>query len=207
MCPNNVRYNKQTLLSRRIFKLTYCFSHYKQYLCKVGGNMEKNDKLSESLEDYLEVILDLESERKVARAKDIAEKMKVQRGSVTSALKKLGEKGLINYEPYSFITLTENGKTIANEIAHRHSVLKDFLLKVLQVDKETAELTACRMEHAIDKESLEKLLSFFDFIHNCPRAGQDWIKAFVNYCSDGNLESKKCESCIDECNQQLKTLS
>ena len=83
---------------------------------KSGGNMEKNNKLSESLEDYLEVILDLESERKVARAKDIAEKMKVQRGSVTSALKKLEEKGLINYEPYSFITLTEKGKTIADEI-------------------------------------------------------------------------------------------
>ena len=68
--------------------------------------MKKNDELSESLEDYLEIILQLEQSQKVARAKDIATRMEVQRGSVTSALKNLKEKKLINYEPYSFITLT-----------------------------------------------------------------------------------------------------
>ncbi len=68
--------------------------------------MNKKTELSKSLE----VILDLEKIQKVARAKDIAEKMGVQRGSVTSALKNLEEKNLINYEPYSFITLTPEGK-------------------------------------------------------------------------------------------------
>ena len=57
--------------------------------------MAKNTKLSESLEDYLEVILALELTKKVARAKDIAENMGVKSGSVTSALKNLEEKGMI----------------------------------------------------------------------------------------------------------------
>ena len=90
--------------------------------------MQKNIELSESLEDYLEIILNLEQAQKVARAKDIAAKMGVQRGSVTSALKSLKEKKLINYEPYSFVTLTPQGKKLAKEITRRHAVLKDFLL-------------------------------------------------------------------------------
>lgn len=161
--------------------------------------MKKSDELSESLEDYLEVILKLEQSQKVARAKDIAERMEVQRGSVTSALKNLKEKKLINYEPYSFITLTPKGKKLAKEITHRHAVLRDFLLMILQLDEETAELTACRMEHVIDNKSLEKLLFFFDFIYKCPRTGKDWVEAFLDYCSSGKLDREKCERCIDDC--------
>ena len=92
-------------------------------------------ELSESLQGYLEVILELEGLKKVARAKDIADRLDIQRGSVTAALKSLEEKGLIHYQPYSFITLTDSGKTVAEEIAHRHRVLKDFLLNVLQIDE------------------------------------------------------------------------
>jgi len=57
--------------------------------------MIENNSLSESLEDYLEAILELEDASKVARAKDIADKIGVQRGSVTGALKILEEKALI----------------------------------------------------------------------------------------------------------------
>jgi DtxR family Mn-dependent transcriptional regulator len=71
--------------------------------------------LSENLEDYLETILSLEKTNKVARVKDIAEKMGVLRGSVTGALKSLVEKGFINYEPYSYITLTKKGAAIARD--------------------------------------------------------------------------------------------
>jgi DtxR family Mn-dependent transcriptional regulator len=161
--------------------------------------MKKRDELSESLEDYLEVILKLEQSQKVARAKDIAERMEVQRGSVTSALKNLKEKKLINYEPYSFITLTPKGKKLAKEITHRHAVLMDFLLMILQLDEETAESTACRMEHVIDNKSLEKLLYFFDFIYKCPRAGKDWVEAFLDDCSSGKLDREKCVRCLDDC--------
>ncbi len=159
--------------------------------------------LSESMENYLEVILALENETKVARAKDIAEKLQVQRGSVTGALKSLGEKGLINYEPYSFITLTPRGKQIATEITNRHHVLKDFLLNVLQIDAKTAEDNACRMEHAIDKKTIERLVLFIEYIHVCPRAGKDWLKSFINYCRKDESQRAECGQCIDD----LKSLN
>ncbi len=162
--------------------------------------MGKNSNLSESLEDYLEIILELESTNKVARAKDIADKMGVKRGSVTSALKNLSERGLINYEPYSFITLTPEGASLAKNVVYRHTVIKKFLVNVLQIDEATAEPTACRMEHTVDKLTLERMVSFFDFIFSCPRAGEDWIQSFMNSCSsDKTINEEKCKACIDNC--------
>lgn len=162
--------------------------------------MKQNSNLSESLEDYLEIIYELEQTNKVARAKDIADKMGVKRGSVTSALKNLGERKLINYEPYNFITLTPAGKKIAKNVTYRHKVIKNFLMKVLQIDEETAEPTACRMEHIVDKTTLERMVSFFDFIFTCPRAGEEWVQSFLNYCHAGRASNKeKCNECIKKC--------
>ena len=159
--------------------------------------MKKGRKLSESIEDYLEVILELESARKVARAKDIAEKIGVKRGSVTSALKSLGEKKLINYEPYSYITLTSEGKKIAEEIRFRHAALKYFLHKLLQIDEKTAEENACRMEHAVDKKTLDRLIRFFDFVFKCPRTGEEWLHTFMKTCGSGIPDSNICEKCME----------
>ncbi|OGP63729.1 MAG: hypothetical protein A2V65_07025 [Deltaproteobacteria bacterium RBG_13_49_15] len=170
-----------------------------------GGNVTaKNTELSESLEDYLEVIWDLEKANKVARAKDIAEKMRVQSATVTGALRNLVEKGFINYEPYSFVTLTHKGAKIAREIARKHDVLKDFLLRVLQIDAEKADETACRMEHTMDKISVNKLLKFIQFIDNCPRTGEDWVQSFMNYCATDNLDSVDCKACLNACFNQYK---
>jgi DtxR family Mn-dependent transcriptional regulator len=153
-------------------------------------------ELSESLEDYLETILELEQRQKVARAKDIAEKLKVQRGSVTGALKNLAEKGYINYAPYSYITLTPEGMTLAKEIRFRHRALKEFLIKILRIDPVTAEETACRMEHAIDQKTIERLVCFIDYIFACPRAGEQWIQSFAKYCTSKDLKQEECDRCI-----------
>lgn len=161
--------------------------------------MEEDPKLSESLEDYLEVILDLEETHKVARAKDIAEKLGIQRGSVTGALKNLEEKNLINYSPYSFITLTDRGTRIAKTITRRHHVLKDFLVKVLQLNEQTAEVTACRMEHAVDEASIDRLVSFVEYIDHCPRTGSDWIQSFLDRCKNVSKSWADCDQCIDAC--------
>ena len=155
-------------------------------------------ELSESIQNYLEVILELENKNKVARAKDIADRLGIQRGSVSGALKMLEQKGFINYAPYSFITLTKEGKRIAREVAHRHAVLKDFLLNVLQIDNETAEETACRMEHVIDKKTVERLVCFIEYVNTCPRAGKKWLESFIDFCKTDEKSRKKCQHCSYE---------
>ena len=152
--------------------------------------------LSESLENYLEVILDLERTQKVARAKEIADRLQIQPGSVTGALKNLAEKGYINYEPYSYITLTSKGRQWAEEITYRHQALSHFLLDVLKIDPATAEETACRMEHAIDKQTIDRLVRFIDYIFTCPRAGEQWIQSFAAYCASGGRKQADCDQCI-----------
>ena len=128
------------------------------------GIIMNNEKLSFNMEDYLETILLLQKEYPVARAKDIAERLNVKKSSVTNALKLLSEKKLINYDKYSYITLTDKGKKYAEEIFKTHSILKEFLIKVLEVDDDSAEANACRMEHVIDKDIIQKISMFLDFI-------------------------------------------
>jgi DtxR family Mn-dependent transcriptional regulator len=159
----------------------------------------KDYALSESLENYLEAILELEKTNKVARVKDIADKLGVLRGSVTGALKTLAEKDLINYAPYSYITLTRRGMHIASEISRRHTVIQTFLEDVLLLEPERADANACRMEHAMDKVAIDRLVQFIDYIRACPRAGDDWIQGFVNYFTHNKFDESLCKACVEKC--------
>ncbi len=166
--------------------------------------MAEKPVLTESMEDYLEAILALERLHKVARAKDIAERLAVKRGTVTGALKSLAERGLINYTPYSYITLTPQGSAIASEISRRHQVIRNFLTEVLRIPLETAETTACRMEHVVEGMVLSRLVCFIDFIHQCPRAGNDLLRSFISFCESGKLKWDECETCLDGCKDRFQ---
>ncbi len=158
--------------------------------------------LSASLEDYLEVIFHLVAEKHVARSRDIAKRLKVNRSSVTGALQSLADKGLVNYEPYEAITLTRGGNAVAKDIVRRHEVLRDFLVRVLSVDAVKADQAACRMEHVIPTPVLERLIEFVEFIEVCPRGGAKWIKGFGYHCDQG--DPKTCERCISSCLEDAK---
>jgi DtxR family Mn-dependent transcriptional regulator len=155
--------------------------------------------LSENLEDYLETILVLQKENTVARVKDIAERLGVLSGTVTSALRSLSEKKMINYKPYSFITLTNKGEKIAKEILRRHNVVKDFLQCVLLLDEEKAEENACRMEHSMDKVAVNRLVQFIEYIYSCPRTGEDWISNFNTFFAQNKIAEADCPECLNDC--------
>jgi len=163
----------------------------------------KENKLSASLEDYLEAIYHVVSEKHAARAKDIASRLKVNNSSVTGALRTLSEKGLVNYAPYDLITLTPSGNEIAKDIIRRHLALRNFFVKILCINEDTAEEAACRMEHDVPKEILDKLILFVDFLQICPRAGEELIKGFTRHCEESILTGD-CKNCIDICLKTLK---
>ena len=163
---------------------------------------ENTEGLSASLEDYLEVIFHLEQSNRVARAKDIADQMNVQRASVTGALRALAGRGLINYSPYSYITLTDSGRDIARDVIRRHKALKEFFMSTLQLGPEDAEANACRIEHAIAPQAIERLVHFLEFIKICPRTGTDWYDAFARYCKRG-LQTSDCQTCLKICMERI----
>jgi DtxR family Mn-dependent transcriptional regulator len=137
---------------------------------------KRKKPLTASLEDYLEAILRLAGEGVGARAADIAKLLRVGKSAVTAALKTLASRGLVVYEPYHPITLTDKGQQAAEEIRKRHRVVRGFLEDVLGIEAETAEANACRIEHAIDAEVLSRLDDFVEHCHaehleSHPRAG------------------------------------
>jgi len=113
-------------------------------------------KILESAENYLETILMLSHKLQHVRSVDIATELNYSKPSVSVAMKKLRENGLITVDSDGFITLTESGMEIANKMYERHSLLSDWLT-YLGVSKETALEDACRIEHVISEESFERI--------------------------------------------------
>ncbi len=159
--------------------------------------------LSASLEDYLEALYHVVKEKQAARAKDLVNIMKVTAASVTGALRMLSDKGLINYAPYDVITLTETGKKVAEDVVRRHEVLKEFLTKVLAIEELEADSAACKMEHSIPKNILERFIQFVEFVELCPRGGSKWINGFGYQCHEDN-DLQNCVKCTEEVLDNLR---
>lgn len=157
--------------------------------------MSEATALSASLEDYLEAIFHIAAEKQVARAKDIAARLGVKNSSVTGALRMLAVRGLINYAPYDLITLTPGGAVAAKEVIRRHEALRDFFVKVLNVDLKTADEGACKMEHAIPLPILERFIEFVEYVETCPSPGAKWIREF-GYTCQGVADRADCAQCV-----------
>ncbi|MDY6330095.1 iron dependent repressor, metal binding and dimerization domain protein [Fibrobacter sp. UWB7] len=122
--------------------------------------MENNHvKLSQSLEDYLEMVHMLRLANGIARVKDIAAALSVKMPSVAKAILELKKLGLVTQEPYSGVELTEEGRKAAADVLNRHILLKGFLIR-LGVSEAIADKDACSMEHILSAETLSTIEDF-----------------------------------------------
>ena len=144
--------------------------------------------LTEALEDYLEVIYKIILKKNGVRVKDIAVELKVRNPSVTSAMKALEKRGLINYEPYGIISLTKAGLDVALRVTEKHRLFKHFFMNVLGVDGAMADSTACRMEHIVPRQVYARLLQFIRYIHTADSCGGDVVAGFADYRATDVLE-------------------
>src|SRR4051812_44749639 len=140
-------------------------------------------RLSANMEDYLEAIYRIAEETGVSRVSSIAEALGVKRPSVSKALKRLQREGLVTHTPYGGAAVTVRGKQVAQAQVRSHRELTRFLERVLALSPELAEHDACLMEHAISHETVERLVSFIDFLE---RHGADTISAFRGSLGGGN---------------------
>ena len=161
--------------------------------------MQKDLKLTASQEDYLEAIYQISVEKMAARAKDISKFLGVKASSVTGALKTLSGLGLVNYAPYDLITLTEDGKVVAEDIVHRHKALKRFLVKVLGVESEEADEAACKMEHSVPKNIVNRFIKYAEYVERCPKGSITWESGFGYFCKHGCTKEDGCSHCQDNC--------
>ena len=164
---------------------------------KAGGGQGR--ELTPAMEDYLEAIYCIGQGKRVVRVKNIASRIGVTMPTVTSMLKSLNQKGFVDYEKHEYLELTPEGEKVGREINRRHQVLLSFLIDILGIDPEAADGEACRIEHGISAETMNRLVRFIGFIDRCPRTGPGWVKAFGE-CREGTPRgcSVHLKDCIEE---------
>lgn len=114
-------------------------------------------ELTPSLEDYLEAVLDLGPP---ARVSSIARRLDVAKASVTQAVQRLIDKGLVECARYGRVDLTAKGYKLARKVRARHDTLVTFLKEVLEVPGAVAERDACILEHGLSDETAERLADY-----------------------------------------------
>lgn len=130
--------------------------------------MEKNDysafniqkynsetSLSPSMEDYLEMIFRILCTERVARINRLADKLNVKASSASKMVTVLTEMGLLYYEKYGFITLTDDGFDLGKYLLYRHKTLNEFLCLVNNSEDETEQVE--KIEHFFNKKTISNI--------------------------------------------------
>lgn len=119
----------------------------------------RHNRRTELVEDYVELIADLISDRGEARQVDIAQRLGVAQPTVAKMLKRLAGDGLIQQRPYRGVFLTETGNSLAGKSRERHQIVENFLC-ALGISVETARVDAEGIEHYVSLETLNAFKAF-----------------------------------------------
>ena len=135
------------------------------------------DILTSGLEDYIEAIYIVSIKNETIKGVQLAKMLNISRASVSEALSKLVSKGLIEYKSYGNITLTKNGIILAKKVYAKHNILKIFFETVLGVNEEDAGKIACKIEHIVSQDILDKIEKLTLFCNKTP----EFLEKFKNY--------------------------
>ena len=127
------------------------------------------------VEDYLEAIYALIQSKGYARSVDIAERLNVRTPSVTGMIQKLDSMGMVHYERYRGLTLTEKGEKMARFSQQKHESITKFL-QLLGIEQKTANQDAEGIEHHVHKETLNRIEHFLNFAN----AHSNWFETFAS---------------------------
>lgn len=117
------------------------------------------ERLGKSAEDYLEAIGLLCRRHGEAQVSDIASMLQVKKPSVTAAIRRLSELGLVEYNLYAPLHLTEKGRQYADRVIHAHHVLRRFMREIAGLTSERANEAACLIEHILTYEEIQGMAS------------------------------------------------
>lgn len=112
----------------------------------------------EAEEEYLETLYEFweDDDSIIVSTSTLADALGVRQATVTGMVQRLAAKGLVDYEAYKGVSLTEQGMLIGQKVKRRHRLVECLLIDVMGFRGDAHE-AACRMEHAIDDELEETL--------------------------------------------------
>lgn len=150
--------------------------------------MSKNITLSGNVEEYLELLYKLGPSGERVSTSMISENLKIAPASATQMLKKLSDKGYVEYSPYKGAVLTENGLKIAKKVTRKHRLLERFLCDILKIKKEKIHDQACEMEHTLSDDAERALCHLLEQPNKCPG------DSVIPEC---DLKFTSCEECLE----------
>ena len=128
--------------------------------------MPETKLLTSGLEDYLEEIYIAHLNNTPLKGAELARKLNISRASVSEALSRLVAKELIKYNSYEAISLTNKGFTEAKKVYDKHHILKNFFVEVLGISADEASENACKIEHIISQNILDKMTKYTNYCKN-----------------------------------------
>jgi DtxR family Mn-dependent transcriptional regulator len=142
--------------------------------------------LSGHQEDYLRVILDLLEKEGLAKIRDISRYKDVSPASVVQMMRKLHEKKFVIYKKYGGVSLTPEGRNIAEKMGLRYEILRQFL-EILQVPEHIAKKEAYILGHHLDSMTVTQFSRFVEFATSTDHeigSSSGWEEMFKRYCND-----------------------
>ena len=141
--------------------------------------------ISKASEEYLKTMYILKKQNDNIRVTDIANKMNCTKPSVNKAINNLKENGLVNYESYGKIELTEEGEELAKKILEAYDIVYLFLKDVLNLEEDEAKKEAEKIKLAINDATINKLAQYVHKVLD------------LNDLNCGyDINKEKCRSCM-----------
>ena len=128
-----------------------------------GYNRMEQGEISHTMEDYLEMIYRHAKDGKYIRVNQLASLLNVQPPSASKMAAKLRDTGMVKFEPYGMIELTEKGEEIGSYLLHRHEVLNRLFCLINRSDDEL-ELVE-KIEHSFTGQTIRNIELFIRTIH------------------------------------------
>lgn len=148
--------------------------------------------ISKSLEEYLKTMYVLKKQNGNIRVTDVATSMNCTKASVNKAIYNLKDNGLLNYESYGTIELTEEGENLAKKILETYDIIFIFLKDVINLDSEEAEKEAEKIKLAITDETINKLAKY---VHK--------VLGLNNLDCGYDVNREKCRCCLRRTSRKI----
>ena len=140
--------------------------------------------ISKASEEYLKTMYVLKKQNGNIRVTDIAKKMNCTKPSVNKAIYNLKDNGLLNYESYGTIELTEEGENLAKKILEAYDIVDVFLKEVLNLDEEDSKQEAEKIKSTITDNTINKLAKY---VHE--------VLGLSNLNCNYDINQEKCRCC------------
>lgn len=155
-------------------------------------------ELTHSSVHHLMAIYELLKRNGYVRGVDVSKYLDISRSSVSITMKKLAARGYVMEDENKFYRFTAHGEELINNVLGKRRIIKLFFENVLGLSADVAEEEACKIEHLLEEQTSQKLMTFLGFYLSERKAVQNFKKQFAEFhyeCS--NTES--CEICEQDC--------